>query len=165
MFLDRDGVLNKKAPEHEYIKSWDEFQRNNWAKELIKYLNSKLYNVIVITNQQWIWKWQFTIQDLKTIHTNMNKELSEIWAKIDNFYFCPHLSADNCACRKPQTWMLENATKELDVEDKSEMFLIWDSDSDIECSNRFWIKSYKIETDKLEDSYNEIMDILNYNSK
>lgn len=160
IFIDRDGVLNKKAPEHEYIKSWDEFQRNNWAKELIKYLNSKLYNVIVITNQQWIWKWQFTIQDLENIHTNMNTELSEIWAKIDKFYFCPHLSADNCACRKPKTWMLENATNELDIKDKSVMFLIWDSGSDIECANNFWIQSFRIETDKLEDSYDDIIKII-----
>ena len=26
IFLDRDGVLNKKAPESEYITSWDEFE-------------------------------------------------------------------------------------------------------------------------------------------
>ncbi len=160
IFLDRDWVLNKKAPEHEYIKSRDKFQRNNWAKELIKYLNTKLYNVVVITNQQWIWKWQFTIPDLENIHINMNTELSKIWARIYKFYFCPHLSSDNCNCRKPKTWMLELASQKLNIKNKSEMFLIWDSDSDIECANNFWIQSLRIETDKLEDSYDDIIKII-----
>lgn len=90
----------------------------------------------------------------------MNTELSEVWAKIDSFYFCPHLSADNCTCRKPKVWMLEKATKELDIEDKSEMFLIWDSSSDIECANNFGIQSFRIETDKLEDSYDDIIKVI-----
>lgn len=57
--------------------------------------------------------------------------------------------------------MLEKAATEFQIQDKFEMFLIWDSDSDIECANNFWIKSYKINTDRLEDNYNEIIDILN----
>ena len=26
IFLDRDGIINKKAEEHDYIKSWDGFE-------------------------------------------------------------------------------------------------------------------------------------------
>ena len=33
IFLDRDEVINKKAPEGDYVKNWDEFQFLPGVKE------------------------------------------------------------------------------------------------------------------------------------
>lgn len=157
IFLDRDWVINKKAKDHKYITKWWDFVFNNKVKDFIAYCNNNDLKVIVVTNQQWIWKWLYTIGDLDYIHKNLNKDLTSIWAKIDDFYFCPHLVSDSCNCRKPNIGMLERACFDLNYFDKNKMFFIWDSDSDIACANNFWIKSYKIESDKFEENCDEII--------
>ncbi|HEC32214.1 MAG TPA: Clp protease, partial [Deltaproteobacteria bacterium] len=52
VFLDRDGVINRKAPEGEYVKNWDEFQFLPGVKEAIRKLNEKRFLVIVVSNQR-----------------------------------------------------------------------------------------------------------------
>ncbi|EKD66194.1 MAG: ATP-dependent Clp protease, ATP-binding subunit ClpA [uncultured bacterium (gcode 4)] len=156
IFLDRDWVVNKSAKAWEYIKSRQEFVWIDWVKEFILNCNKSDFKVVIITNQQWIGKWLYNIDDLENIFKNINKDLAQIWAKIDNFYFCPHLVIDNCNCRKPKIWMLEKACKDLDFYQKEKMFLVWDSDSDIQCANNFGIKSLKIESDKFRDYLDKI---------
>jgi HAD superfamily hydrolase (TIGR01662 family) len=52
VFLDRDGVINEKAPKGEYIKNWDEFEFLRGVKEAIRKLNEKGFLVIVVSNQR-----------------------------------------------------------------------------------------------------------------
>ena len=41
IFLDRDGVINKKAKEHDYIKNWGEFEFLPHVRDVISQLNKK----------------------------------------------------------------------------------------------------------------------------
>ncbi|MBI1866404.1 MAG: hypothetical protein HYS02_01395 [Candidatus Staskawiczbacteria bacterium] len=50
IFLDRDGVINKKAKEHDYIKNWGEFEFLPHAADTISQLNKK-FLVVVVSNQ------------------------------------------------------------------------------------------------------------------
>lgn len=50
IFLDRDGVINKKAPEGDYIKNWKEFSFLDNVPEAIHVFNDLGFKVIVITN-------------------------------------------------------------------------------------------------------------------
>ena len=54
MFLDRDGVINEKAPPHEYIRSWSEFRLLPNIADWIRIFNALDYLVIVVTNQRGI---------------------------------------------------------------------------------------------------------------
>lgn len=159
IFFDRDGVLNKNAAEHEYITKWSDFKWNEWAKEILKTFHDKWFPILIITNQQGIAKWKYSLDDLNDIHTNMQEDLKKIWVKIQKIYFCPHLKEDNCNCRKPNTWMLEQAFKDYNL-DKEKCLLIWDSDSDIACAKKFWIKYVKVEKDKIKNHTEEIEKIL-----
>jgi D-glycero-D-manno-heptose 1,7-bisphosphate phosphatase len=146
VFLDRDWVINIKAEENDYIKSREGFSWCENIREFIKKCNDNNLLVIVISNQQWIWKWLYSIEILNEIHRNINQDLKKYDAHIDMFYFCPHLITENCECRKPKIWMFEKACEDFWFFDKSKMFFIWDSDSDIEAWKNFLIKSIKIES-------------------
>lgn len=158
--MDRDGVINKKAKEHEYIMSRNGFFRNSKIKKFIKYCNDHDAKVVIISNQQWIGKGIFSVDDLHIIHQHMCDDLSKIWAKVDWFYFCPHLVSDNCDCRKPKPWMLQQACNDLHISDKKEMIFIGDSQSDIECADNFWIDAFRIETDRFEDYFDQIIPLI-----
>ena len=142
MFLDRDGLINRKL-ENDYVKSWDEFQFLPGVIEAIKAINekglpsseAKGYLVIVVTNQRGIAKGLMTEKDLEEIHRRMLKELNKHGARIDDIFYCPHDISDNCNCRKPKPGMLIQAQKKWNI-DFARSFIIGDSNSDTEAGQR-----------------------------
>ena len=148
VFLDRDGVINKKAPEGDYIKNWNEFRFLPGAKEAIKRLNKAGFLIIIITNQRGVAKGLMTEEDLKDIHTKMIEELKESWAKVDGIYYCPHEEKDNCNCRKPKIGMFLEAVKDFkDVGIKinlNESYIIGDSEKDIIAGKTIGLKTIKL---------------------
>ena len=55
-FLDRDGVLNRKAPEGEYVTRWEEMEFLPGAREAVRLLNQAGYFVVVVSNQRCVAK-------------------------------------------------------------------------------------------------------------
>jgi histidinol-phosphate phosphatase family protein len=134
-FLDRDGVINRKAPEGDYTKSRKEFEFLAGVTGAIRKLNEKGFLVIVVSNQRGIAKGIMTEDDLKEIDTKMKKELRKEGARVDGIYYCPHDIKDHCGCRKPAPGMLLRAAKEKDIA-LTQSWMIGDSLSDIEAGKR-----------------------------
>ena len=134
IFLDRDGVINKKAPKAEYVKSWDEFEFLPGAIEAMKLLAENNYKIFIISNQAGIARGVMTEQDLKEIHGNMEKELEKHNIKIEKIYYCPHGWDDGCECRKPKPGMLFQAAREYDL-DLSKFTFIGDDERDLQAGN------------------------------
>lgn len=70
IFLDRDGVINKKAPEHEHITKIEDFIILPRVKEAISLAAAAGYKIIVITNQRGVPFHIFTL-----IHEYMKSEI------------------------------------------------------------------------------------------
>jgi len=130
VFLDRDGVINKKPPEHDYIKSWDEFEFIPGIENLIKIFNEKGDLVIVFTNQAGVARKLMTEEALNEINRKMTEELKKKGAIIDAVYSCIHGYTDNCECRKPKPGLLLMAAKDLNIDLKKSL-AIGDSEVDI----------------------------------
>lgn len=111
VFLDRDGVINKKI-KADYVKRWEEFEFLPGTIEAIRLLNQHDYKIYMVSNQAGIAKGKMSLKDLKNIHKNMLKVLKKQDAKIDGVYFCPHGWDDECDCRKPKPGMLLQASRE-----------------------------------------------------
>lgn len=135
VFLDRDGVINKKPKEHDYVKKWGEFSFLPNVFAAIKKLNDHNILTIIITNQRGIARGIFTIEYLETIHKNMSKELKKHGVHIDAIYYCPHNYGDNCNCRKPKTGLLEKAAKDYSLK-LEDTYFIGDSQIDIETGTK-----------------------------
>ena len=54
IFLDRDGVINKKI-DNDYVKAWDDFSFTNKALEAIAVLSKQFRKILVVTNQKRCW--------------------------------------------------------------------------------------------------------------
>ena len=70
-FLDRDGVINKKLPEDNYVTKWGEFEFLPGTLEAIPRLNESGFLVIVITNQRGIGRGLMSTEDLNDVHHKM----------------------------------------------------------------------------------------------
>jgi D-glycero-D-manno-heptose 1,7-bisphosphate phosphatase len=130
-FLDRDGVINRKAPQGQYITRWEELEILPYVPEAISKLNSAGWLVVVITNQRCVAKGLVTEQELKQLHEKMLSALAQSGARIDAIYSCPHELDDQCECRKPAPGMLLRAASELSI-DLDRSWMVGDSTIDIE---------------------------------
>jgi len=110
VFLDRDGVINRKAPDGEYVTRWSEFQFLPGALDGLRLLAESNLPVIVATNQRGIALGAMTEQDLADIHHRMSERISAAGGRIDAIYHCPH--DGGCECRKPLPGLFLRAARE-----------------------------------------------------
>jgi histidinol-phosphate phosphatase family protein len=146
LFLDRDGVINKKL-EQRYVTNFDEFVFIKNSDIAIRKLHKIFKRILIVTNQQGIGKGIMTEDDLNLLHLQMQKKLSVDFDLIDKIYFCPCLEVDNCNCRKPKTGMLENAKLDFPDMKIEDSFLVGDSDSDIIAGKKFGLSTIKVSSE------------------
>lgn len=139
VFLDRDGVINKKAGLHEYIKKWDEFEFLPGVLRALYLLKSYGYYLIIITNQRGVARNMMDMDDVNEIHNKMCTKLALIGIKIDGIYVCPH-GIGECTCRKPEIGLFLQAEKDFEI-DKEKSWMIGDSFSDIAAGKKYGIKT------------------------
>ena len=139
VFLDRDGVINVKAPDGEYVRTWTDFHFLPGIADWIRIFNALGLLVIVVTNQRGVALGRMSEADLQVIHGNMLRDLAAQGARIDDVFYCPH-AAGVCDCRKPKPGLVEQARARWGI-DLAASLMIGDSDSDAElaavCGLRF----------------------------
>lgn len=137
-FLDRDGVINKNAPEHQYILTKEQFFLNPGITEVLHHLKKQGYQFIVLTNQRGIARGMITEKDLTQIHDEMKKLLGKEGFEILDIFYCPHEDGQ-CDCRKPKPGLLKKAFEKYSI-DLVESLFITDSAKEIPMAENFGIK-------------------------
>lgn len=112
VILDRDGVLNKKPPRAEYVRTWADWEWLPGAREALRLLHEAGYRTLVVSNQAGIARGAMTEADLAAIHAALREEVLRAGGAIDAIYHCPHGWDEGCACRKPKPGMLYRAQRE-----------------------------------------------------
>ncbi len=106
-FLDRDGVINRKAPDGQYVTRWEEMEFCPGASEAVCLLNRAGFFVVIVTNQACVARGFMTAVEL------------------------PHGNEPPCSCRKPKPGMLLNAARIHNI-DLARSWMIGDSTRDIQ---------------------------------
>jgi len=147
IFLDRDGVINRKMPEGQYVTSWQQFELLPGVPESIAKLNQAGLQVLVVSNQRGIALGLYTTADVDEIHRRLGMELISSDAHIDGFYFCPH-DKNTCTCRKPLPGLFDQAQADFpDIESASSV-MIGDSFSDIEFGHNLGMRAIFLQGDE-----------------
>jgi D-glycero-D-manno-heptose 1,7-bisphosphate phosphatase len=146
-FLDRDGTINRKAPEGDYVKRPEEVSLLPSAAEAIRRLNDAGIAVIVVTNQRGIALGKMTEQDLEDVHAELAAQLeATAGARIDAFFHCPH-DVGECDCRKPATGMFRQALARFPSIDVAQSVMIGDSESDVEAGRAMGVRTVRLGAD------------------
>ncbi len=125
IFLDRDGTLIEEV---NYLSRVEDLRLFPSTVEAVKALKSSGFLVIVVTNQSGIGRGIFDERAMHDIHDQIQIELDGV---IDQFYFCPHLPCDGCACRKPGLGMIQAAQADFEI-DLTRSWIVGDKKIDVE---------------------------------
>jgi len=131
VFLDRDGVINRRLPA-DYIKRWDDFEFLPGVVDALRELRLAGLRTIVITNQRGIARGLFTLHDLELLHAKMQEELARSHATVDAIYVCPDLEGPR---RKPAPGMLLDARRDYPAIDFTRSVLIGDFATDMQAAD------------------------------
>jgi len=134
IFLDRDGVVNKKAHKADYVKRWDEFEFLAGSAEAITLLTKNGYDIYIKSNQAGIAREMMMEDNLKEIHEKMKNELRKHGARVSDIYYCPHGWDEGCECRKPKPGMFFQAAREHHI-DLTEAIFIGDDERDLQAGD------------------------------
>lgn len=134
-FLDRDGTLNVRPAEHEYLMSPEDFVWLPGAPEAMARLSEARYVLAVVSNQRGVARGLVSLAALDEIEQRIQRELAGFGCRVQAFRYCFHDLADACECRKPRPGMLRDLARELDLE-LERSWMIGDTESDVEAGRR-----------------------------
>lgn len=135
LFLDRDGVINKKR-DNDYVKSLDELEILPRIPETLAALSALFGRIVVVTNQQGIGKGLMTEDHLAEIHGHLLQKVTQAGGRIDAFYHAPQLKQENSPLRKPEIGMALRAQADFPEIDFKKSVMVGDSPSDIEFAQK-----------------------------
>jgi D-glycero-D-manno-heptose 1,7-bisphosphate phosphatase len=129
-FLDRDGTINRRPPEHEYVTRTEDFALLPRAIEGMARLAGCGHTLVVVSNQRGVARGLVSEEVLEQTEGLLQDALRPHGAEVAAFYYCPHELSEDCDCRKPRPGMLLEAASNLGV-DLSSSWMIGDSPADI----------------------------------
>jgi len=142
VFLDRDGTICEEVG---YLNHISRFRMYGGAAAAIAKLNRAGMPAVVVTNQSGVGRGYFPESLVEEVHKLMISELAAGGARLEAVYYCPHVGADECGCRKPKTGLLEQAARELRLELKKS-FVVGDRGADVAMGHRAGCRSVLVRT-------------------
>ena len=148
-FLDRDGTLNVDVG---YPDSLEKIVLIPGAVEAVQLLNRAGYAVVVVSNQSGVARGYFDEARVQAINRGVAEMFAQAGARIDGFYYCPHLPEAAvaryrraCDCRKPAPGMLQKAVREMHL-DLARSLIIGDKYSDIAAGKALGLQAVLVRT-------------------
>lgn len=157
LFLDRDGVINRRLP-GDYVKTPDQFVFINGVPEAFRTFSDKFGHIIVVTNQQGLGKGLMTVDQLELIHEKMVNVVDRNGGRIDGIFYAPALVSDRSLLRKPFVGMGLMARKHFKEIIFKKSIMAGDSVSDMIFGKRLGMRTVMIGENIIPKQHPDLVD-------
>jgi D-glycero-D-manno-heptose 1,7-bisphosphate phosphatase len=130
VFLDRDGTIIHDCG---YIKKPSEVVFYPQAFYALRLLQPH-FELFIVTNQVGIAKGILKANEVERINQRVASVLADQGVRIRDTYVCTHTREDNCSCRKPKPFFLEQAADRYGIDLKGS-FTIGDHTCDVQLAH------------------------------
>jgi D-glycero-D-manno-heptose 1,7-bisphosphate phosphatase len=113
------------------------------VSQALRGLKSKGFKLIVITNQSGIGRGFFTVDEYRSVESEVSRQLGH--GLIDATYFCPDVPGQHSTHRKPSPGMILEAKREHQI-DLARSFFIGDKEIDVECGHNAGVRTIRVQT-------------------
>jgi D-glycero-D-manno-heptose 1,7-bisphosphate phosphatase len=143
VFLDRDGTLNVKPSDGDYVRSPEEFQWLPDAAAGAAMLAGAGFALFVVSNQRGVARGLIDEATLAAIELIIQDALRPLGAHVEAFRYCRHDVSDGCDCRKPASGMIVSLACEHGL-DLHRSWMIGDADSDVAAGRAAGCKTVRL---------------------
>ncbi|HWD63590.1 MAG TPA: HAD family hydrolase [Solirubrobacteraceae bacterium] len=143
VFLDRDGTLNVKPADHEYVTAVKDFKWLPGAVDGVVALARAGVRLAVVSNQRGVARGLIDPAVLAGIEELIQAELAVHGCRIEAFSYCLHDLDDACECRKPRPGMLIRLAQELGL-DLTRTWMVGDSATDVQAGRAAGCRTVQI---------------------
>jgi D-glycero-D-manno-heptose 1,7-bisphosphate phosphatase len=147
LILDRDGVLNREAPEHGYILAPEDFAWLPGSLQALVTLTRLGMRLSIATNQSAVGRGLMTLAQLDRVLAAMRTQAEAAGAHIDAVYFCPHAPAARCDCRKPAPGLIRSAVQASGIP-TAQTLVVGDDVRDVEAARAAGVRAVMVRTGK-----------------
>ncbi|MFK7797720.1 MAG: D-glycero-alpha-D-manno-heptose-1,7-bisphosphate 7-phosphatase [Aureispira sp.] len=145
LFLDRDGVINRRIVGN-YVRHWEEWHFLENVQAALAILAQKFDRIVIVTNQQGVAKGVMTAQELEQLHEQMLQQIQHTGGRIDKVYACMEHERDNPYHRKPNAGMAIQAQADFPAINFEESIMVGDSVSDLVFGQQLGMRTVLITT-------------------
>jgi len=149
VFLDRDGTINEDVG---YLDRLERLVLYPACIDAVRLLNRAGFLVAVVTNQAGVAQGLYGEDFVRDLHRHIGQRFRAGGARIDGFYYCPHLSTaavaeyrKECDCRKPRPGLVRQAEHDLHV-DLARSFVVGDRWRDVEMGQAVGARTVLVRT-------------------
>jgi D-glycero-D-manno-heptose 1,7-bisphosphate phosphatase len=147
VILDRDGVLNREAPQHGYILTPEAFHWLPGALDALALMHRAGVRLSVASNQSAVGRGLMNLDQLEKIMAHMRAQASAAGGPIDAVFFCPHAPEADCTCRKPRPGLVIDAVNASGI-DADRTSFVGDDVRDVEAAQAGGVTPVLLRTGK-----------------
>lgn len=144
-FLDRDGTLIFEPQDTFQIDSIEKLKILDGVIRGLKELIRQGYELIMITNQDGLGTSSFPQANFEAPQKKMLSIFEENDIRFKKIFVCPHLSSQNCGCRKPKIGLVKKFLRNNQI-DKNKSFVYGDRASDKLFAKNIGVKFISMQT-------------------
>lgn len=131
LFIDRDGTLIDEPISTFQVDTLDKLKFKDFVISSLLKLMRFNYKFIIVTNQDGLGSKSFPKKNFNIPHFFMLDVFRSEGIIFEDVLICPHLSSDNCKCRKPKFQLLLPWLNEKNI-DLKRSYVIGDRETDME---------------------------------
>jgi D-glycero-D-manno-heptose 1,7-bisphosphate phosphatase len=151
VILDRDGVLNREAPDGGWITRPEDWTWEAGALEGLRLLAAAGLTITVASNQSGVGRGVMDRDAVDRVNDVMLAGAEAAGAPIDAVFVCPHGPDEGCPCRKPAPGLIEDAVRFAGVS-HDETVVVGDAARDLEAARRAGVRAILVRTGKGRDT-------------
>ncbi|HLS82117.1 MAG TPA: bifunctional histidinol-phosphatase/imidazoleglycerol-phosphate dehydratase HisB [Steroidobacter sp.] len=130
LFIDRDGTLIVEPPDQQ-IDSLSKLRLTPDLVPALITLRDAGYVFVMVSNQDGLGTPSFPEPSFREPQEFLLELLASQGIGFEAIFICPHLPADDCACRKPRTGLLDEYLRSHPI-DREHSYVIGDRDTDLQ---------------------------------
>ena len=149
-FLDRDGTLVKDYPDKDwaFVKTPEIMEGTVEGLKVLKELG---YQFILITNQYIINEGIISKKQYDSFTEDFVKHLKDHQIDLLDIFYCPHTSAENCGCKKPEIGMFKSAYAKYPAICVEDSIMVGDSNCDEAFAEKIGLTFYGIKGGSIDN--------------